>query len=270
MAGQLYDRVDWDWALRTDAQPAAKRNQFYMAWKPEYHDCRASGYQNCYEIPDARSGRGYFTGEVVAGVPPTVHPTTWDYYTDEILLINLLAMGSATHGVPAETWGAWARESGSYGDYTLYQSYYGQLFAHLIGQVWLDLRETREKLPPHIAWHHNSRQAALANRQFAIDSMEQCDTYSPERWGLSTSLGGPDDPLTPAMEGAGVYRGYGALPRKDPAAPLHDCTVAPYAAIASIIFFDADPAQNPAYDALARGFRPLPRLWGLYGFKRCL
>ena len=267
LADQLYNRVEWNWMLRTDPQPSNKTNQLYMAWKPERHDCGESNYQNCYEIPDTKSGHGYFSGELITDTVPITHPTTWDYYTDEILLLNLLAIGSPTHSVPTDTFSVWARELGTYDGYTLYQSWFGQLFAHFIGQVWLDLRGMEERNSPYINWWLNSRQAVLANRQFAIDNVITCSTYSTLSWGLSTSLGPPNDPTTDTMDGVGVYRGYGALPRRDPAPPLHDCTLAPYAAASSMIFLSANPADNEAYQALDHWFYTQPRLWGLYGFR---
>jgi hypothetical protein len=262
----LYNRVEWDWMLRTDPEPSAAADQFYMAWKPDYHDCEASGYQNCYEIPDTKSGHGYFSGNVITGTPLITEPTIWNYTTDEILLINLLAIGSPTHGVSPDTFFAWKRESGTYGSHTFYQSWFGQLFAHFIGQMWLDLRDV-EETGSHINWWYNSQQAALANRQFTIDQAITCTTYSTQSWGLSTSLGPPDNSAIPSADGVGVYRGYGAPPTGDPSSPTHDCTVAPYAAAGSIMFLSANPAENEAYQTLEHWFYTQPRLWGLYGFR---
>jgi hypothetical protein len=262
----LYNRVEWDWMLRTDPEPSAAANQFYMAWKPGYHDCETSGYQNCYEIPDTKSGYGYFSGNVITGTLAITEPTIWNYYTDEILLINLLAIGSPIHGVSPDTFFAWERESGNYGGHTFYQTWFGQLFAHFIAQMWLDLRYVEEP-GSHINWWYNSQQAARANRQFAIDQAITCTTYSTRSWGLSTNLGPPDEPTDPSMNGVGVYRGYGAPPMGDPASPIHDCTVAPYAAAGSIMFLSANPAENEAYQALEHWFYTQPRLWGLYGFR---
>jgi hypothetical protein len=262
----LYNRVEWDWMLRTNPEPSAAANQFYMAWKPEYHDCEASGYQNCYEIPDMKSNHGYFSGNIITGTTSITEPTIWNYTTDEILMINLLAIGSPTHGVSPDTFFVWKREPGTYGDHTLYKSWFGQLFAHFVGQMWLDLRDVEEP-ESHINWWHNSQQAALANRQFAIDQAITCTTYSTQSWGLSTSLGPPDNPTTSSAEGVGVYRGYGAPPTGDPSPPMHDCSVAPYAAAGSIMFLSANPAENEAYQALEHWFYTQPRLWGLYGFR---
>lgn len=174
-AGQLFNAINWQWALRTELQPTAKYNQFHMAWKPE---CKAG-----YEVP--APGGGCFDGT-------PANPTTWDYYTDEILLINLLAIGSPTHPVPANTFGAWRREAGAYGGYTLYQSWFGQLFAHFIGQGWLDLRSVTDP-NKGINWFQNSRQAALTNRQFVIDQSTNYVTYSANSWGLSPCLGPPEE-----------------------------------------------------------------------------
>lgn len=259
MAGQLFVRADWAWMLRSDPNPAHKANQLYMAWKPEFHDCTASDGNNCYEIADSTSGHGYFGGR-------PGDPTTWDYYTDEILLLNLLAIGAPEHHVPADTFFAWRRESGAYDGYTLIQSWFGQLFAHVIGQNWLDIRTSLERTTG-INWWYNSQQAALANRRYAIDHAITCTTYSTMSWGLSTSLGPPDDPLSSGMDGLGKYRGYGALPRKEAGAPIDDCTVAPYAALGSIVFLGADPAQNEAYQALQHWLNDEPRLWGIYGLR---
>lgn len=266
LADELYQRVKWDWALRNNAEPAQKTNQFYMAWKPEFHDCQASGGNNCYEIPAGTSGAGYFSGDVDTRSGQE-SPTTWDYYTDEILLINLLALGSPSHGVPSDTFWAWKRELGTYGGHTLYQSWFGELFAHLIGQVWIDLRSVKEIKPPHINWWRNSGQAALANRQFVIDNAGSYATYGPSSWGLSSALGPPTNPLDPGIGGVGIYQRHNTYPRGEPRPPEHNGTVAPYAAAGSIMFLSANPVENQAHQALEYLYTNQPRLWGLYGFR---
>jgi hypothetical protein len=247
-ATQLFNRVEWDWALRTAATPSPNRNQFYLAWKPE----SIAGF----EIP--APGGGNF-----AGTPSD--PTTWDYYTDEILLINLLAIGSPTHSVPTNTFTTWARQPGSYDGYTLYQSWTGSLFTYFIGQGWLDLR-CRIEPGTLISWRQNSKLAALANRQLAIDQAGTYATYSAQSWGLSAGLGLPDEPLDPTLAGVGIYRAYEALPKGENGTPLHDGTVAPYAAAGSIVFLGGG-SNNEAYQALSHWYQTQPRLWGVYGFR---
>lgn len=250
-AGQLFNAVNWSWALRTDPTPAAKYNQFHMAWKPEF--------TTTHQVP--APGGGYFDG-----IP--ANPTTWDYYTDEILLINLLAIGSPTHPVPTHTFSAWRRELGSYGGYTLYQSWFGQLFAHFIGQGWVNLRSITDTTQS-INWFQNSKQAALANRQFAIDQSITYVTYSPLSWGLSPSLGPPIDPLESGWGGVGDYRTYAGRPKGEPIPPPvnHDGTIAPYAVAGSIVFLGDNPADNIAYQTLNNWYQTQPRLWGWYGFR---
>lgn len=248
-ATELFNRVEWDWALRTDSTPAANHNQFYLAWQPTL----TTGFEIL------TPGGGYF-----AGTP--ADPTTWDYYTDEILLINLLAIGSPTHSVPTSTFTAWARQTGSYGGYTFYQSWNNSLFTHFIGQGWLNLRPYSEPVTG-INWWDNSRKAVLAQRQFAIDQSATYATYSAQSWGISANLGPPDDPLTATLAGVGVYTAYGGLPKGEAAPAHHDGTVAPYAVAGSIIFLSSTPADNEAYQTLIGWYQTQPRLWGLYGFR---
>lgn len=249
-ADLLFNNVDWNWALRTETEPANTYNQFYLAWKPEM--------ETGFEIP-APDG-GYF-----AGIP--TDPTTWEYYTDEILLINIMALGSPTHSVATDTFTAWIREQGSYGQYTLYQTWFGQLFAYTIGQGWLDLQCLQEKATG-INWWQNSGQAALANRQFAIDQALTYTTYAANSWGLSPSLGPPAVPYSPTMAGIGEYRTYAGLPKGEivPANPLHDGTVAPYAPASSIVFLNKNSNENEAFLALSNWYQNEPALWGIYGF----
>ncbi|MCP5019201.1 MAG: hypothetical protein GY938_28550 [Ketobacter sp.] len=249
-ADLLFNTVDWNWALRTEVNPANTYNQFYLAWKP--------AMETGFEIP-APDG-GYFAGTLA-------DPTTWEYYTDEILLINIMALGSPTHAVITDTFTAWTREQGSYGGYTLYQSWFGQLFANFIGQGWLDLRCVKEHATG-INWWQNSGQAALANRQFAIDQALTYTTYATNSWGLSPSLGPPPAPYSSTMAGVGVYSTYAGLPKGEiiPANPLHDGTIAPYAAAGSIVFLSSNPAENEAYLALDYWYQNQPALWGIYGF----
>ena len=65
---------------------------FYMAWKPE-NDSQ-------HNIP--APGGGYFSN------------SEWASYTDEIMLINLLAIGSPTNNVSPDTFYKWEREKGTY------------------------------------------------------------------------------------------------------------------------------------------------------------
>ena len=246
-ATRLFNQVEWDWALRTEATPADNANRFYLAWKLVEEDG--------FKIP--APGGGYF-----AGTPSD--PTTWDYYTDEILLINLLALGSPTHRVASDTFTAWPRVQGSYGEYTFIQSYFGSLFTHFIGQVWLDLRGVTDP-QDSINWYENSGKAALANRQFAIDQAMTYTTYSTDSWGISANLGPPTSPFTIGLAGVGIYTNYGVIPNGSGVAQ-HDGTLAPYAVAGSLMFSGTNSSAEVARQTLDNWYQNQPRLWGLYGF----
>lgn len=205
LADAIYERVEWDWML----DPG--NDLFYLAWKPELDSTYG------YTVP--APGGGYFS---------TYH---WDYYTDEVILINLLAMGSPTTPIPKDVFYAWARNSGSYGSHTLIHSWNGSLFTYTFAHLWIDFEALGEDNHPTtpVNWWQNSIDAALANWQFSVDhhddvpcnANEEFTTYSQVSWGL-TAAEGPDEEDS--------YRAYGALPTDTNTEPVHDGTIAPYGA----------------------------------------
>ena len=153
----------------------------------------------------------------------------------------ILALGSRTHPLAPESWTAIERPRGSYKGHQLIIS--PPLFTHQFSHAFIDFRGKRDAFADYF---DNSVQATLADRQFCIDSSETFKTYGENSWGLTASIG-PDG-----------YKPYGAPP--GPA--LHDGTVAPSAAAASIVF-------TPGYSIAAMrnyytNYRG--RLWGRYGF----
>jgi len=100
MANDIYGRVNWNFML--DPQS----NQFYLGWKPtenRYND----DTHGRYLLDDAQHA-GQYSSKSVNGVES---PATIDYYTDEGLLIALLAMGSPTpaYRVGPQVWDAMYR-----------------------------------------------------------------------------------------------------------------------------------------------------------------
>ena len=167
-------------------------------------------------------------------------PHVWSDY-NESMVMYILAMGSPTFPLTAESWAAIKRPRGKYKGHELIYS--PPLFTHQFSHAFIDFRNKRDAFADYF---ENSVQATLANRQFCIDSAASFKTYGKDSWGLTASIG-PDD-----------YKAYGAPP--GPA--LHDGTVAPSAAAASIVF-------TPEYSIAAmRNFysRYRDELWGSYGF----
>lgn len=66
----------------------------------------------------------------------------WEHYC-ELMMIYLLALGSPTHPVPAETWKAWTRPTVKFQGLE-YISGNDPLFTHQYSQAWFDFRGKRD------------------------------------------------------------------------------------------------------------------------------
>jgi hypothetical protein len=137
----------------------------------------------------------------------------WDHYSEGMLL-GILALGSPTNPVPADSWD-FRRIWGVYDGHTYLIN--PPLFTHQFPQVWLDLRNKHDK---YADYYQSSLQATLANRSFCINLQPSFKTFGPNRWGLTACIG-PNG-----------YQAYGAPP--NPA--IVDGTIAPAAAACSIVF----------------------------------
>lgn len=167
-------------------------------------------------------------------------PNRWSHY-DESALTYLLALGSSTHPIPAESWRKLVRRVGSYKSYRLIQS--PPLFTHQYPQIWFDFRNKNDGFADYF---ENSKNAALAHRQFAIDQSAGEKFADPQAWGFTAS------------ESASGYAVYGA----PPGMTHYDGTVAPTGCGASIVF---TPEESLA---CLEHFRDTygHELWGRYGF----
>ncbi|MDD5218902.1 MAG: glucoamylase family protein, partial [Candidatus Omnitrophica bacterium] len=164
----------------------------------------------------------------------------WDHY-NEAMILYLLAIGSPTHPIPAESWKKIARPVGSYHGYRLIQM--PPLFTHQYSHIWIDFRDKNDGFADYFK---NSVNATLANRAFCIDEAKNFATYGPDSWGLTAS------------DGPFGYRAYGA----PPGWAIHDGTVAPTASGGSIVF-----APQECIACLRHFYEDLgDKLWGLYGF----
>jgi hypothetical protein len=223
LADELYRRVNWPW-MRSTAPPGL----FHRAWKPE---CGGD-----YSVADPDGGC------FAAG--------SWDYTTDEVILIDLLAIGAPDFSVPPDVFYAWQRVPGSYGDHTLFQSFFGSLFTYFFAQEWIDFgrlgRDSHPDPAKRVDWRANAVEAARANRQFVIDQATanpgRYPAYGPTSWGLTASE-------APPTQLACAYCGYGALPAGT--APLHDGTIQPYGAagVAMLVPGISIPALRHYYGA---------------------
>jgi len=167
----------------------------------------------------------------------------WEGY-DEALLLYILALGSPTFALPADSYAAWAstyRWESRYGyDYV----YAGPLFTHQLSHVWIDFRGIQDAFmrDKGIDYFENSRRATCVQQQYAVDNPLKFAGYSATCWGITASDGpGPD-----TLKVDGLQRQFfDYVGRGVPYGP-DDGTIAPWAVVASLPF--APDIVLPAID----------------------
>ncbi len=164
----------------------------------------------------------------------------WD--TDsEMGLLYVLAIGSPTHPIPADSWYAWQRPFYQYGNYQFISG--GPLFTHQYSHAWIDFRNRRDR--GFLDFFLNSVNATRANRQYCL-SLGLPNTFGPVIWGITAS------------DGPKGYRIYGEIKAFEPV----DGTVAPAASAGSMMF--TPDISIPALGAIREHFGD--RVFGRYGF----
>ena len=164
----------------------------------------------------------------------------WEHYC-ELMMIYLLALGSPTHPVPAETWKAWTRPTVKFQGLE-YISGNDPLFTHQYSQAWFDFRNKRDKFTDYF---QNSAIATDVHRRFCVELNPQFSDYSNALWGITAS------------DSARGYVAWGGPPAMGPI----DGTVVPAAAGGSLPFLP---------QATMRVLRTIhdhyPKAWCRYGF----
>jgi hypothetical protein len=149
----------------------------------------------------------------------------WDTYSEHMILY-VLAIGSRTHPIPADTWNHWKLPVVNVGGYTYVGG--GPLFIHQYSQAWLDLRDRGgqqndaiESVGPKVDYFANSIAATRAQQSiFSRDLARQFPGYSANVWGVTAS------------DSSHGYTDWGGvLPN-----PRVDGSVAPSAAAGSLMF----------------------------------
>jgi hypothetical protein len=116
------------------------------------------------------------------------HPETgflkarWEHYC-ELMMIYLLAIGSPTHPVPADTWDAWTRPVIKYQGIE-YISGNDPLFTHQYSHAWFDFRNKRDK---YTNYYENSVKATKAHKLFCLSLRDEFPDYSEDLWGITAS-----------------------------------------------------------------------------------
>ncbi len=129
----------------------------------------------------------------------------WDQFSEHLML-DLLAIGSPTHPSDPRMWYAWRRDWITFAGYTYITG--APLFVQQYSHAWVDFRDRRENVLPHVDYFANSIAATRAHREFCISLRKLGFTsYSENLWGITASdsakgyiaWGGP--PLDPATDG---------------------------------------------------------------------
>jgi hypothetical protein len=165
----------------------------------------------------------------------------WDTYS-ELSLLYLLAIGSPTHPIPADSWYAWQRPVYTYGPHTFVSG--GPLFTHQYSHAWVDFRNRRDR--GFVDFFKNSESATRANYRYSSKPAVLGGDHGPGIWGITAS------------DGPTGYRIYSEIQYFDAV----DGTVAPSAAGGSLMF--TPDISIPTLRAMRERFGD--RVYRKYGF----
>jgi hypothetical protein len=164
--------------------------------------------------------------------------TRWDHYS-ELMMLYLLAIGSPTHPIQAESWSAFTRPPVKYGAFE-YISGRDPLFVHQYSHAWFDFARKRDAYADYFV---NSITATRAHKAFCLSLNRG---YTNDYWGVSAS------------DWEHGYTAWGGPPLMGPV----DGSVVPCATAGSLPFLPRDCVR------VLRSLKDVHGLdaWGRYGF----
>ena len=216
---ELYAAMDWKWFTN----PVTKHP--YLACYPE--DLPA-------KVPSGINKDGMFGG--------------WSAYSEHIFLY-ILAAGAPKEefSTGQDSYYAMKTYKGSYNGEDFIICGTGAAFTYQWTHAFIDFRNLRDKIDRD--WFSNSRHAALAARQYAIDNANRIKGLGPKSWGMSACI----SPST------GYSGKYGSFPIGAGYKLREDGTVAPYGALSFLPF-----TPQASIEALQHMYE-IPGLVGKYG-----
>ena len=216
---ELYAAMDWKWFTN----PVTKHP--YLACYPE--DLPKN-------VPHGINAEGMFGG--------------WSAYSEHIFLY-ILAAGAPKEefSTGQDSYYAMKTYKGSYKGDEFIICGTGAAFTYQWTHAFIDFRNLRDKIDRD--WFSNSRHAALAARQYAIDNANRIKGLGPNSWGMSACI----SPST------GYSGKYGSFPIGAGYKLLEDGTVAPYGALSFLPF-----TPQASIEALQHMYE-IPGLVGKYG-----
>lgn len=189
LAEDIFASVNWQSFVdpQQRGQAYQQKGQVYMAWKAD--------------DPNNMSGSGQF------------ERPTWDWYTDETLLIVLLGQASpvAEYRLKPETMTNWNRPVGRYknGQPFIY-TYPGTLFTYMFAHCFYDFRAAGvDSLG--VDWYENTRRAVKANRDWCCDHSPEFASYGKHLWGITAGSGPNNEYVVLGHEPRGAKADQGKL-----------------------------------------------------------
>lgn len=219
LAESLYAEMNWRWFTNP------KTHHPYIACYPE-------------DLP----------AKPPAGITPEGMFGGWAAYSEHIFLY-ILAAGAPNpeFATAAEPYYAMKTFLGRYQGEEFIMCTTGAAFTYQWTHAFIDFRHLRDRLGRN--WFENSRHAALAARQYAIDNAHRIKGLGPNAWGMSACI----------SPSAGYSGRYGSHPIGVGHKLLEDGAVAPYGALSFLPF---TPKESTA--ALKHMYQ-IPGLVGEYG-----
>ncbi|MBV8672579.1 MAG: hypothetical protein JOZ33_04025 [Acidobacteriaceae bacterium] len=165
----------------------------------------------------------------------------WDIYS-ELMTMYLMAIGSPTHPIPAETWNALQRPVVQFGGID-YISGVAPLFIHQYAHAWCDYRDIRDL---HANYFTNSIAATRTHQLWCLTLGKSFPWIDQDMWGITAS------------DSRNGYRVWGGPPSMGPL----DGTLVPCAAAGSLPFLPAECSHVLSSMRERMG----DRIWTRYGF----
>ncbi|KAA9037748.1 hypothetical protein FW778_16795 [Ginsengibacter hankyongi] len=161
-------------------------------------------------------------------------PYRWDTNYSEALLLYVLALGSPTYPIKADSYKKWTETFEVKKVYEFEYLYGGPLFIHQFSHMWIDFRGIHDDFNKKAGFDYfeNSKSATHIHQRYAIENPNKFEHYGEYCWGLTAS----DGPGNKTIDIGGRKRiFYGYIARGAPFGP-DDGTVSPWGVVASLPF----------------------------------
>lgn len=155
----------------------------------------------------------------------------WEGY-NEAMILYILAMGSPTFPIEAESWNKWCSTNEWYRFMEIEHTNFAPLFGHQYSHMYIDFRYIMDDYCNKVGidYFENSIRATLANKNYCLSQQDQYQYYSDTLWGLTAC-----DGLGDLMRNGKKYLGYAARGASR-TYTVDDGTIAPTAVGGSIPF----------------------------------